>query len=128
MKPVNNNNALIPRHPNKSREYPESTIEDSEVKQFTSYAPPGASFRARVRRLGEHEVVEEIEQVGTTEISSPIPSISNRSFDSTEDEELIIKVEAEVSFKGDFPKEGVTIETSTQIRTNSGKINYEDEV
>ncbi|HEB83775.1 MAG TPA: hypothetical protein ENI92_02110, partial [Bacteroidetes bacterium] len=54
MDPVSRNRALIPRRPSpQSEEEPQPIFEEEEVRPFVSYAPPGATLRARVRRLPE---------------------------------------------------------------------------
>ncbi len=112
--PVTPKGALIPRNPVKYEHSEDLEDENDELKGISSYAPPGATVRARVRRLGDN---------GEKEVS-PVTDEYDRRINSTRlqngkqgksQKKYIVHVEAEVSFTGDFPSKELTIHTTTSI-------------
>lgn len=114
--PVSGNSALIPRRPEKPREeWSEKRVEEDSV--FVGYAPPGAQWQAKVRRLGEEgaapvsPVKEESHQV--------VPK-GGVTVERNGDAGITLKIQAEVTVLGALPPNGVAIETVTVVR-GSGK-------
>lgn len=118
--PVSNRSALIPRKPQRfeANNRPE---DDDEIKGLPSYAPPGASFRAKVRRLGEDAGILEIEPV-TEKLGGTINSVTGASGGKQNNlQETSIRIQAEVNLSGVLPPEGLVIETATHVRPRENK-------
>ncbi len=113
---ISPDHVMVPRRDQKSRSSwiveEEKEIETSHI----SYAPPGASLNANVRRLKDREqkiivgkVVEENRSEDVIEVESNGNGSSKRG--------LVFKIEAEVTVIGDLPEEGIAVETTTLLKS-----------
>ena len=104
--------SLVPRRGDEWEEVHGESGRDEE-KVFAGYAPPGAEWRAKVRRLPEDSGTKPVLPVTV----DPKPQ-SNNGVTVVRDEgnKLVLRIEAEVTVLGDLPGEGVTVETVTILR------------
>ncbi len=109
--PVRPNKALIPRNP---VIWQDDTWRDEEIEEeFKTYAPPGAQFRARVRRLGNVDDLLPVPQVqDKTNESQPSGKISIEN----EGTGIRIRIQTEILLQDSLSNEGCIIETQTRIR------------
>jgi hypothetical protein len=111
--PVSGNNALIPRRPQSARDDDDRMESREQEPVFTGYAPPGAEWHARVRRLGGENTVS---VAGVSDDDQKWESKKELKLDRIGSEGVTLKIEAEVTLHGKLPPEGVAVETVTVIR------------
>jgi hypothetical protein len=112
--PISGNSSLVPR---RREEWEQEDVwgetDRNAEKSFVGYAPPGAEWRAKVRRLPEDNAAAPTLPVTV----DPKPG-SNGGVRVIRDDgnKLVLRIEAEVTVLGELPKEGVSVETVTVLR------------
>jgi len=112
-KSISPNEALVPRHRVIwERDKSEEKIDEKEINW--SYAPPDAAFRAKVRHLPIDEKVKEINK--DIEIEKENEDRAGKMVSRKAENEIVLKIDAEVTVIGSLPEQGVAIETVTLLR------------
>ena len=113
-RPVANNQALIPRHPSRYKDSYKTNPDDNEIiGKAVTYAPPGASFRARVKYLNDEDRIESVIPIDDNRLREF--NLENYGSGPEDNNEMKIKIESEVQIKGQIPENGFIIEQKTHI-------------
>ncbi len=109
--PIPANEAMVPRCQPRFPDPEPVKQEDNEEQVVIGYAPPGASMRAKVRRLKDDECTHPV-----TPAEGDVAPKGAVTVKAKNDTEVVIKVETEVALKGEIPSQGLVIETVTHVR------------